>query len=181
MLVLLWQSNPALFSMDIAAQISLTREEMEARRLEAAQDLLNGVSQSKVARKFGVSRTTASRWCRTLAGKGVDSLKRRKATGRPSRLTAEQLGRLAQIYREQPAAQGYPDERWTTARLAVVIESQFGVRYDRDHVGRLIYKLGLRERKPRVKTAVPLSSSYAASRYSPNTSLSRSDISPRVA
>ena len=167
--------------MDIAAQISLTREEMEGRRLEAARELLNGLSQSKVARKFGVSRTTASRWYRSLAGKGVDSLKRRKATGRPSRLNMDQLNRLAQIYREPPAAHGYADERWTTARLAVVIESQFGVRYDRDHVGRLIYKLGLRERKPRAKQMIPVAPSYAASRYSPNTDLSRSDISPRVA
>jgi putative transposase len=167
--------------MDIAAQISLTREEMEGRRLEAAQDLLNGLSQSKVARKFGVSRTTASRWYRTLAGKGVDSLKRRKATGRPSRLSTDQLSRLAQIYREPPMAHGFQDDRWTTARLAVVIERQFGVRYDRDHVGRLIYKLGLRERKPRTKSTIPLAPSYAPSRYSPNTDLSRSDISPRVA
>src|ERR1041385_6890766 len=113
--------------METAAQGILTRDEMESRRLLAAQDLQGGLSQSKVARKFGVSRTTASRWYRSLAGNGVDSLKRRKATGRPSRLTIEQLNRLAQIYREPPAAHGYGDERWTTARLAVVIENQFGV------------------------------------------------------
>ena len=165
--------------MNIAAQISLNREEMEQRRLQAAQDLLNGLSQSKVARKFSVSRTTASRWCRALANKGVDSLKRRKATGRPSRLTPEQLTRVTEIYKERPMAFGFPDDQWTTARMATVIESQFGVHYDRDHVGRLLYKLGLRERRPRAKqpTAVP---AYAASRYSPNTNLSRPEISPSV-
>jgi len=163
--------------MDIAAQISLTREEMEQRRLEAAQDLLNGLSQSKVARKFSVSRTTASRWCRALAN-GVDSLKRRKATGRPSRLSKEQLDRVAKIYAERPMAHGFSDDHWTTARMAAVIEKQFGVHYDRDHVGRLLYKLGLRDRRPRVRHAsVP----YAASQYSPNTDLSRSEISPSVA
>src|SRR5258706_3133206 len=114
--------------MDIAAQISLTREEMEGRRLEAARELLNGLSQSKVARKFGVSRTTASRWYRSLAGKGVDSLKRRKATGRPRRLTIAQFNRLGPIYPEPPPAHRYADERLTTARLAGVIVNQFGVR-----------------------------------------------------
>jgi putative transposase len=166
--------------MDIAAQISLTREEMEQRRLEAAQDLLNGLSQSKVARKFSVSRTTASRWYRALANKGVESLKRRKATGRPSRLSREQLDRVAQIYRERPVAFGFSDDHWTTSRMAAVIETQFGVHYDRDHVGRLLYKLGLRERKPRARHAVA-GTPYAASRYSPNTDLSRSEISPSVA
>jgi transposase len=74
-------------------------------------------------------------------------------------------------------AYGFGDDHWTTARMAAVIENQFGVHYDRDHVGRLLYKLGLRERKPRVRHAAP----YAASQYSPNTALSRSEISPSVA
>ena len=168
--------------MDIAAQISLNREEMEQRRLEAAQDLLNGLSQSKVARKFSVSRTTASRWYRALANRGVDSLKRRKATGRPSRLTPEQLHRIAEIYQDRPMTFGFADDHWTTARMATVIESQFGVHYDRDHVGRLLFKLGLRERKPRTRHALSASPApYTASRYSPNTDLSRSEISPSVA
>jgi hypothetical protein len=40
--------------------------------------------------------------------------------------------------------------------------------------------LGLRERKPRARHAVA-GTPYAASRYSPNTDLSRSEISPSVA
>ncbi len=178
MLVLLWPIRLPRVYMDIAAQISLTREEMEQRRLEAAQELLNGLSQSKVARKFSVSRTTASRWCRALANNGVSSLKRRKATGRPSRLSKEQLDRVAQIYHDRPMAHGFADDHWTTARMAAVIENQFGVHYDRDHVGRLLYKLGLRERKPRVRHA---SIPYAASQYSPNTDMGRSEIAPGVA
>ena len=67
--------------METAAQGILTRDEMESRRLLAAQDLQNGLSQSKVARKFGVSRTTASRWHRALNGTGVEALRKRRATG----------------------------------------------------------------------------------------------------
>ena len=67
-----WYSENALVlnqpreNMDTAAQGLLNRDEMESRRLLAAQDLQTGLSQSQVARKFGVSRTTASRWNRTL-------------------------------------------------------------------------------------------------------------------
>jgi transposase len=163
--------------MDIAAQISLTREEMEQRRLEAAQELLNGLSQAKVARKFGVSRTTASRWHRAVAYRGVEFLKKRKATGRPSRLSRDQLDRLIDIYAGGALAHGFPTDRWTTAKLAAVIQSQFGVHYDRDHVGRLIHKLGLK----RAVTKGAAAQGYAASQYSPNTVLSRSEISPTVA
>src|SRR5450756_2796692 len=93
--------------MDTAAQGLLSRDEMESRRLLAAQDLQTGLSQSQVARKFGVSRTTASRWNRTLNGNGVESLRKRRAPGRPSRLTADQLASLTETYRAGPRVAGF--------------------------------------------------------------------------
>src|SRR4051812_5011873 len=95
---------------------SLNRDDMESRRLQAAQDLLNGNSQSTVARKYRVSRTTASRWHRALVEKGYESLKKRRAPGRPSRLTSDQLTEVAEIYAEGPQAFGMGARRWTTAR-----------------------------------------------------------------
>ena len=158
-------------------QGTLNRDEMERRRLDAAQDLLNGITQSQVARKFGVSRTTASRWQRALKGSGVESLRKRRAPGRPSRLTRDQLCGLHELMAEGARVYGFPDDRWTTARMSVAIAVRFGVRYDPDHVGRLMHKMGLR--KPGVSSLdLP---AYAASRYSPNTDLSRSEISPTVA
>jgi transposase len=164
--------------METSIQGLLNRDEMERRRLEAAQDLLNGIAQSQVARKFGVSRTTASRWQRALRGSGVDSLRKRRAPGRPSRLSREQLSGLASLMAEGAMMYGFPDDRWTTVRLAVAIEARFGVRYDPDHVGRLMHKMGLRKAEPSQVREIPV---YAASRYSPNTDLSLSEISPTVA
>src|SRR5689334_2587103 len=102
---------------------SLTRDEMEKRRLEAVQDLLTGQTQSAVAGKFGVSRTTASRWNRVLIQKGVESLRKRRATGRPCRLTREQLLQIPDILAKGATVHGFPDNRWTGARLAVAIEA----------------------------------------------------------
>ena len=124
---------------------------------------------------YGVSRTTASRWHNALLHKGVDSLKKRRATGRPSRLTADQLTGIARIFAEGPRAHGLEGLRWTTGLLAVAIENHFGVHYDEDHVGRLMHKLGLRSRRQRTE------SFYVPSVYSPNTSLSTAEISPTVA
>jgi len=132
--------------MDTTAESLLTRDEMESRRLLAAQDLQRGLTQSQVARKFGVSRTTASRWHRSLSGKGLESLRKRRAPGRPSRLTADQLSGAAEVYRSGPRTAGFESDRWTTARFAQAIFVRFGVRYDPDHVGRIMHRLGLRER-----------------------------------
>jgi len=136
--------------METAAQGVLTRDEMESRRLLAARDLETGLTQSQVARKFGVSRTTASRWRRTLQGRGVEALHKRRAPGRPCRLNAEQLGIAGEIYRAGPRQAGFESDRWTTMRFAEAVYRRFGVRYDPDHVGRIMHRLGLRVRRPRV-------------------------------
>src|SRR5215208_6302784 len=133
--------------MDTAVESILNRDEMECRRLMAAQDLQTGLSQSQVARKFGVSRTTASRWHRALNGKGVEALRKRRAPGRPSRLSADQLHVIADIYLAGPRAAGFDSDRWTTMRFAEAIYGRFNVRYDPDHVGRIMHRLGLRDRK----------------------------------
>ena len=140
--------------METAAQGILTRDEMESRRLLAAQDLQNGLSQSQIARKFGVSRTTASRWHRALHRRGVESLRKRRATGRPSRLTMDQRTGVIQLFQAGALAAGFLDNRWTTARLAQAIFQRFSVRYDPDHVGRMMHQLGLREKAAVVMPAV---------------------------
>jgi putative transposase len=138
--------------METTIETSLNRDEMEKRRLEAVQDLMGGLTQSNVARKFGVSRTTASRWNRALRQKGVEALRKRRATGRPSRLSREQLQLIPGLFAQGAIVHGFGDNRWTTARLAAVIEARFGVHYDHDHVGRLMQKLGLRAPRHRPRT-----------------------------
>ena len=132
--------------MDTAAQGILTRDEMESRRLLAAQDLQTGLKQSEVARKFGVSRTTASRWHRAMNGRGLESLRKRRAPGRPSRLNPEQLKTITEMYQAGPREVGFSTDRWTTARFAEAIFAKFNVRYDPDHAGRIMHRLGLREK-----------------------------------
>ena len=142
----LWHSRNRARYMETAAQGNLTRDEMESRRLLAAEDLQRGLSQSQVARKFGVSRTTASRWHRALSGKGFEALRKRRAPGRPSRLNADQLRSVTEMYQAGPRTAGFDTDRWTTARFAEAILARFSVRYDPDHAGRIMHRLGLREK-----------------------------------
>ena len=141
--------------MDTAEICTLTRDEMESRRLLAAQDLQTGLSQSQVARKFGVSRTTASRWNRSLSVKGLDALKKRRAPGRPSRLSVEQIAALKELYQGGPRAAGFESDRWTTARFSEAILARFAIKYDPDHAGRIMHRLGLRERRRARQVADP--------------------------
>ncbi len=142
----------------------LSRDEMERRRLAAAQLLMKGLAQASVARQFGVSRTTASRWRRALDGSGMDGLRKRRATGRPSRLTLEQQDEIVRMFKDGPRVWGFDAERWTTGRLAQAIHLRFGIRYDPDHVGRIMHRLGLRKRE---ELSAP---AYAPVVYAPSAS-----------
>ena len=147
--------------MDTVTPGTITRDEMESRRLLAAQDLQTGLSQSHVARKFGVSRTTASRWNRSLSGKGIEALKKRRAPGRPSRLSADQLAAVKELYQAGPRAAGFDSERWTTARFADAIMARFAIKYDPDHAGRIMHRLGLRERRKVIRLTPELIFTFA--------------------
>jgi transposase len=76
----------------------------------------------------------------------VESLHKRRATGRPSRLNREQQQGVTELFRAGASAAGFMDDRWTTARFASAIHKRYGIRYDPDHVGRIMHQLGLRTR-----------------------------------
>lgn len=111
----------------LVSPVQLTRDEMEQRRLEAVELLKTGVNQSEVARRLGVTRTSAMRWARRL--RAGQSMQKSLGTGRPSLVTS---GDLYGLYR------GRPDGEWTGKAFAAAIEDVFHVTYDSDHAGKLL-------------------------------------------
>ena len=112
---------------------------MEARRLLAMPELATG-SPVQLVKRYGVSRQTIYRWRRAVL-KG-ESLYLSKAHGRPSALSEAQLARVKEAYLAGPAAAGYPRDHWTQGTFAVMIQRLTGVKYCRDHVGRLLHRIG---------------------------------------
>lgn len=122
---------------------------MEETRLRGVAIILAGGSQSFAARSCNVSRTSASRWAKAARTGGADSLKRRKAPGRPKRYTPEQERLIRKIYAIGPVKFGSLRDRWTNAFMAEVLEKALDLKYDPDHVGRLLDQLGLKKQKKR--------------------------------
>lgn len=109
---------------------------MERRRRRAVELLQGGEAPAVVARILGVKATSLHRWRRMarqdrgLAAKPVPGARRR--------LDALQLGELDQLLRQGPTKHGFPNELWTSARVALVIQRQFGVKYHKGYVRRLL-------------------------------------------
>ena len=92
----------------------------------------------------------------------MEALKKRRAPGRPSRLKAEQLAAVKELYLAGPRAAGFDSERWTTARFAAAIIARFGIKYDPDHAGRIMHRLGLRERRKARRVTPEIVFTFAA-------------------
>lgn len=114
-----------------------TPKELERRRRRAVELLHGGTRPTVVAHVVGVHRSSIYRW-KQAAKQSPQALAAQPHPHRPPALTTEQLGRLEDLLAQGPAAHGWPNQLWTTARVAQLIERHFRIRYHHDHVGRFL-------------------------------------------
>jgi transposase len=113
----------------------------EWRRLRAVHLKEQGWSQRDIAAALGVAEETVSRWLARARQGGPEALFSRPAPGHPPKLTPDQLLLIPDFLWHGPEAYGFRGEVWTCARVAQVIEEEFGVRYHKGHVSRLLKEL----------------------------------------
>jgi transposase len=113
----------------------------EWRRLQAVQLKQQGWYQRDIAAALGVSEETVSRWLARARAGGPEALLARPAPGHPPKLAPQQKRLIPEFLWHGPEAYGFRGEVWTCARVARVIEEELGVRYHKDHVGRLLKEL----------------------------------------
>jgi len=123
-------------------------ELLEDRRRRALALLDKGRSLHEVSRLMQCAPSSVMRWRNARTHGGTSALKVRASPGRPARLSASDRRRLIRLLLKGPIAHGYATDLWTTSRIAEVIEQEFGIRYHRDHIGRLLHALGWSHQKP---------------------------------
>ena len=123
-------------------------EELERRRRRAMGLLELDLSLNEVARRLGCNASSVKRWRDALRQGGEEALLPKPTPGRPPRLTGKQIERLVRYLLQGAPAHGYRTDLWTTRRIAELIENKFGVKYHRDHIGRLMHSLSWSHQKP---------------------------------
>src|SRR5262245_20310773 len=113
----------------------------EWRRLRALHLKQRGWYQRDIAEALGASEETVSRWLARARDGGPEALLARPVPGRPPKLTDAQKRLIPEFLWHGPEAYGFRGQVWTRARIARVIEEEFGVRYHKGHVGRLLQEL----------------------------------------
>lgn len=120
----------------------------EWRRIRAWELHEEGWSGKDIAEALKVSAGAVSGWLTRARAGGRDALRRRPAPGPTPKLTADQRTRVPELLATGAEAYGFIGEVWTTRRVAVVIQREFGVRYHPAHVCRLLRALGWSVQKP---------------------------------
>ncbi|WP_052681623.1 MULTISPECIES: winged helix-turn-helix domain-containing protein [Frankia] len=124
------------------------RARREAVRVQAAGLFAAGVDPVEVAGRLRVSTKSAYQWKRRWRAGGETALVSAGPSGVSCRLSDRQLDRLRVELARGPAAHGWPDQRWTLARVTTLIGRLFHVRYTLRGTSYLLHRMGYSPQVP---------------------------------
>src|SRR5215212_9578003 len=102
-----------------------TADELERRRKQTVQAVAQGQPRATVARVLGVHYKTVARWVRESREPG--GLDAKPQPGPAPGLTDADLRRLEGLLAKGAKAHGWDNQLWTAARVARLIEREFGL------------------------------------------------------
>src|SRR2546423_15371389 len=114
----------------------------EERRKRAWKLKEEGWQQKDIAVALGVSEGAVSHWVKRGREGGEEALKAHPPKGVSPRLTTQQKAQIPALLAKGAEAYGFRGDVWTASRVAEVIKRTFGIRYHRDHVGKLMREAG---------------------------------------
>jgi putative transposase len=139
---------------DIAAEElrRLARQETEGRvacRLLAVAIALDGMSRGQAARQAGMDRQTLRDWVIRFNAEGVEGLRDRPKSGRPSWLDEGQLATFRALVLRGPDPERDGVSTWRAKDLCRIVQGRFGVVYSENGMLRLLHDLDLSWQKAR--------------------------------
>lgn len=119
----------------------------EFKRRRAIQLMQEGENRGLISRVLGVSPRSLYSWYTQLLTGG--SVKIRLPSGRPRRMSPEQIETLRELLKKGAVAAGWHNELWTSARVAAIIRKHFKIKYSKRHALRVVRRyLGWTPQRP---------------------------------
>jgi transposase len=119
----------------------LPADGLEWRRFQALRLKQHDWARHDIAAALGVAPESVSRWLARVRDGGPGALLAQPRPGPAPRLSVAQQRLIPELLWHGAEAYGFRGEVWTCARVARILEEEFGVRYHKDHVGRLLKEL----------------------------------------
>jgi transposase len=139
-------------------EINRHQEARYDHRLHSVLLVASGLSCEKVAGLFGDSPRTLVNWVRRFDGNGLAGLAEGNHSGRPARLSAEQLEEVRSWVRQPPTAAEVEANLWDGKTLRACLRKRYGVQMSVRQCQRLFRLVDTRYRlrRPLVAKADPL-------------------------
>ena len=112
------------------------------QRIRAGELFEEGHRQAEVARRLGISRTTAMEWHRLWKEAGMRGLRTSKRRGRRPSIDADEERQIRAALFQTPRESGVDADEWSLSAVSQLIEKRTGTRYHPRHIGRLVRRLG---------------------------------------
>jgi transposase len=139
---------------DVAAEElrRLARQESDGRvacRLLGVANALDGMSRERAARQAGMDRQTLRDWVIRFNAEGVEGLRDRPKSGRPTWLDEGQQAAFKALVLRGPDPERDGVSSWRAKDLCRMVAARFGVVYSENGMLRLLHDLGLSWQKAR--------------------------------
>lgn len=118
-------------------------------RLHAAFLRRQNKKVEEIAHTLGHTKSAVSKWLNKIEDNGLKAAVPIKQTGRPKRLSTEQLKALRKDLLKEPRKHGYVETFWNTRLVQEHVRKKFGVSFVDRHMRRLLYLMGFSRQKPR--------------------------------
>ena len=128
---------------------ALDHKALEDIRIRAVQRVEAGESPEDVIRTLGFTRTVIYHWLAMYREGGLEALRAKPISGRPSKMTGRQLEWVYKIVTSKnPLQLRFEFALWTRSMVRELIREKFSVRLSDVSVGRMLHKLGLSPQRP---------------------------------
>ena len=130
----------------------LARQQTDGRvacRLLGVANALDGMTRGRAARQAGMDRQTLRDWVIRFNAEGVEGLRDRPKSGRPTWLDDGQLATFKALVLRGPDPERDGVSSWRAKDLCRIVAARFGVVYSENGMLRLLHDLGLSWQKTR--------------------------------
>ncbi len=142
-------ADAAVMVLGLQDEIRRSAESRYDHRLHGVLLVAQGMSCPQVARLLGDAPRTVENWVHRFEQEGLAGLVEGERSGRPARLSREQLEQVGRVLREPPSSVGLSANLWDGKSLSCYLEQRYGVSLGTRQCQRLFRQLGFRLRKPR--------------------------------
>lgn len=142
-------TDAAAIVLGLQDEIRRSEDSRYDHRLHGVLLVAQGMTCPEVARFLGDSPRSVEYWVRGFEERGLAALREGERSGRPSRLSQEQVQAVNAVLRRTPSEVALGGNLWDGKTLAAWIDREYAIQLGTRQCQRLFRQLDFRLRKPR--------------------------------